>query len=122
MQICEGVQLMHQPFGVNPAQSMTADGELAGIIPYTQYHGIAEEAVGLDAAPLGAFGGDQYRIGCGGQGGETEPVEVSRAGGLIGEDRFRLPRQTGDQRRGQSAAAHVFERRANHHEVGMAGA
>ena len=75
MQIGEGVQLMHQPLRMDPAQSMPADGELPGII--IQYHGITQEAVRVDAAPLSALGGDQYGVGCRGQGGETEPVEVS---------------------------------------------
>jgi hypothetical protein len=32
MLIGEGVQLMHQPFGMDPAQRMLADVELSGVI------------------------------------------------------------------------------------------
>ena len=91
----------------------------------------------VDAAPDRSFGGDQHRIGlrsepmprkavsglgCRGQSGEAEPVEVRRPGGLIGEDPLRLRRQTGDQRGGQSASAHVIERRVVQYEIGMSGA
>src|SRR6202042_1197491 len=41
MLVGEGVQLMHQPFRVYPAQRMTADVELSSII--TQHHAVAEE-------------------------------------------------------------------------------
>jgi hypothetical protein len=36
MQICEGVQLMHQPFRMNPAQRVPTDVELPGIV--AQHH------------------------------------------------------------------------------------
>ena len=49
MLVGEGVQLMHQPFRVNPAQRVPADVELSGII--AQHHGVAEEFVRLNAAP-----------------------------------------------------------------------
>jgi hypothetical protein len=47
--VVEGVQLMHQPFRVNPAQRMPADVELPGVI--AQHDGIAQEFVRLNAAP-----------------------------------------------------------------------
>ena len=47
--ICEGVELMHQPFGVNPTQRMIADFELFGII--TDDHRIGEQAMCADTAP-----------------------------------------------------------------------
>jgi hypothetical protein len=87
-----------------------------------QHLGITEEAMRADAAPLGALGGDQHRLGRRGQCDETEPVEVSRPRGLIGEAALGLRRQTGDQGGGQSAVAHVFERRIVQHKVDMAGA
>ena len=49
MRICEGVQFMHQPFGMDPARVL-ADGELPGIV--AEQHSIAQEAVRVDAAPL----------------------------------------------------------------------
>ena len=48
--IGEGLQLMHQPFRVDPAQRVPPDGELCGIV--AQQYGLAQEAVGVDAAPL----------------------------------------------------------------------
>ena len=49
MAIVERVQLMHQPFRVNPAQRVPADLELAGVV--TQHHGFAQEFVRLNTAP-----------------------------------------------------------------------
>src|SRR5208283_6121354 len=49
MQIREGVQLMHQPLGMDPAQRVSAHRELPCII--AQYNGIAQEVVRMDAAP-----------------------------------------------------------------------
>ena len=70
--IGEGVQLVHQPFGMHPAERMAAHGELPGIPRVrlrrpegrlAQHHGIAQEAVRVDAAPDRPFGGDLHRIG-----------------------------------------------------------
>ena len=47
--ISERVQLMYQPFRVNPAQRMPSDLELPRII--TQHDSIAQELVRLNAAP-----------------------------------------------------------------------
>ena len=107
----EGVQFVHQPFRMDPAQCVLADGKLSGIPRIrlrqpegrlAQHHGIAQEVVRVNAAPNcspsfrsgQAFGCDQHRIrGCG-QFGEAEPVEMRRPGGLISEHRFRLLGQT----------------------------
>src|ERR1700683_2193248 len=45
--ISERVQLMHQPFRVNPAQRMSSDLELPRVI--TQYDSIAQEFMRLNA-------------------------------------------------------------------------
>ena len=50
MAIGESIQLVHQPFRMDPAQRVPADGELPGIV--AQHHGIAQEAMRMDAAPL----------------------------------------------------------------------
>ena len=98
MRVREGVQFVHQPFGMDPAQCVLTNRELPGII--AQHHGIAQEVVRVDAAPDRSLGGDLHRIGRRGQCGEAEPVKLCRPGGLIGEDRLRLRRQTGDQHGG----------------------
>ena len=100
MLLGEGVQFVHQPFRVDPAQRVPTDVELPGIV--AQHHGIAQEFVRVDAAPDRSLGGDLHRIGRRGQCGEAEPVEMCRPGGLIGEDRLRFRRQTGDQLAGRA--------------------
>jgi hypothetical protein len=49
-QIGEGVQLVHQPFRMDPAQSMPADGELPGIVTHTNPHkeGLSKDRLGAD--------------------------------------------------------------------------
>ena len=96
MLVVERVQLMHQPFRVNPAQRVPADVELPGVI--AQHHGIAQKFVRLNAAPQRPFGGDPDRVGRDRQRGEAEPVEMRLPGGLVGEPCLRFGHQTGDQR------------------------
>src|SRR4029077_17612511 len=45
----EGVELVNQAFGMDPAQAVLADVELTSVI--ADDHGIGKEAVGFDAAP-----------------------------------------------------------------------
>ena len=59
MPVGEGVELVNQPLGMDPAQTVATDIELAGIV--ANDHGLLEEAMGLDAAPQCPFGGDQHR-------------------------------------------------------------
>ena len=99
---------------------MTTHGELPGVI--AQHHGIAQEVVCVDTAPDGALGGDLHRVRRRGHCGESEPFEVCRPGGLIGEGGLHLFGQQADQGCGQGPAAHVLECRIIQHEVGMAGA
>jgi hypothetical protein len=47
--LAEGVRLMDQPLAVDPAQSVAADIELAGVV--AQDHRVVEKAMRLDAAP-----------------------------------------------------------------------
>ena len=93
---------MHQPFGMHPAQRVPSDGELPGIV--AQHHGVAQEAVRVDAAPYRAFGGDLHRILDRQMVGpvDAKPVEMRLPGGLIGERRLRLLGQSGDQGCGQA--------------------
>ena len=98
MRLRKGVQFVHQPFGMDPAQCMLTNRELPGII--TQHHSIAQEVVRVDAAPDRSLSGDLNRIGCRGQCGEAEPVKLCRPAGLIGEVSLRLLRQTGNEHGG----------------------
>ncbi len=61
MGLVEGVELVNQAFGVNPAQRVIEDVELPGVV--AQDHGHGEEAMRQDRAQQGAFGGDLRRIG-----------------------------------------------------------
>ena len=49
----EGVELVHQPLGMDPTQGVPADIELAGIV--ADDHRVGEQAVRLDAAPQRAL-------------------------------------------------------------------
>ena len=60
MYIRECIQLVHQPFRMHPAQRVPADGELSGIV--AQQHGVVQEAVLVNAAPLSSLGGNQHRV------------------------------------------------------------
>jgi hypothetical protein len=57
----EGVELVNQALGMNPAQAVLANIELPSIVAddYT----VAQKAVGLDAAPQRTFGDDQHGSG-----------------------------------------------------------
>jgi hypothetical protein len=88
MAVIEGVQLVYEPLRMHPAQRVTADGELPGVI--AQHHGVAQKSVRLDAAPQSAFGGDPDWIGHSGQRGEAEPIEMRLPRGPIGEACLRV--------------------------------
>ena len=55
--IGEGVELVHQPLGMDPAQGVPVERELAGVVG--EDHRVGQEAVRLDAAPDRALGGDR---------------------------------------------------------------
>ena len=80
----ERIEFVDQAFGVDPAQAMLADIELAGVV--ADDHGVGEQAMRLDAAPQSALGGDQHGIGMDLQGGDAEPLQMSVPGRAIGED------------------------------------
>jgi hypothetical protein len=86
MQVGEAVQLVHQAFGMDPAEGMPADIELSGVV--ADDDGVGQEAVRLDAAPQGCVGGDE-RIRGGLAGPDGEPIEMGRPGRTIGEDPLR---------------------------------
>jgi hypothetical protein len=56
----EGVELMDQPLGMDPAQAVATDIELTGIV--ADDDGVLEQPMRLDAAPERPLGRDQHRI------------------------------------------------------------
>ena len=124
VRVGERVQLMHQPFRVDPAQGMPADIELSGIV--AQHHGIVQEAVRMDAAPLSPFGGNLHRVldnrpaAC--RRDDPDPVQMRPPSRPIGKVPLIGRGQAGDRRASQFAAAHIIERRVVQHVIGMSGA
>ena len=57
----EGVELVNETFGMNPAQAMLADIELTSIV--TDDHRAGQKAMPLDATPQGSLGGNHGGIG-----------------------------------------------------------
>ena len=120
MLVVERIQLMHQPFRVNPAQRMPADVELPGVV--AQNHGIAQKFVRLNAAPQRRFGGDPGRVRRDLQRVEAQPVEMCLPGGLVAEPCLRFSLQTGDRGRWQALVSHVVVSGVVEHVVSVAGA
>ena len=73
-----------QALGMDPAQSVLSDIELAGVI--ADDDSIGQKVMRLDAAPQRALGGDRHWIGVDLQGRDAELVEVQVPGGLIREE------------------------------------
>jgi len=74
----ERIELVNQALGMNPAEAMRADIELAGVV--ADDHGIGEQAMRLDAAPQSAFGGESARDWGGPSGRRRRPVRPSSRG------------------------------------------
>lgn len=89
MVVGEGVELVDEALGVDPAQTVPADVELAGVV--ADDHGIGQEAVRRDAAPQRALGGDAHGIGGHLESGDAEVLEM------------RLPRRRAKVRSGCAA-------------------
>ena len=118
--IAEGVELVDQTLGMDPAQGMACDLELAGII--AEDDGVGQQAVRLDGAPQRAFGGQPWRIEPVLEVVDAEALEVVRPGLLVGEVLVGMVGQTGDGMLRQGALAHVGQRLGIDHIVGVAGA
>ena len=95
--IREGVQLVHQPFRVNPAQRVPSDIELPGVV--AEHDGIAQEPMRLNTSPQRTFGRDPYWIWRYRQRVEAEPVEMRQPRRPVIEPCLRLRHQTRDLRR-----------------------
>jgi hypothetical protein len=74
---------VNEALGMDPAQAMLPDIELPGVV--ADDHALAQEAVGLDAAPQGAFGGDQQWIGTAFEGRDAELFKMRVKGLPVGE-------------------------------------
>src|SRR5947209_7076913 len=71
--IGEGVELVNETFGMNPAQTMLADIELTSIV--TDNDRVWQKAMPLDAAPQGSLGGNHDGIGIDLESQDAKPVE-----------------------------------------------
>ena len=120
MQIGEGVQLMHQPFGMYPAQRVVANGELARVVTHNDH--LAQQPVRLDTAPQRPFGCDTDWIRCDLHCVDAEAVEMSLPGSLIGEPCLSMRGQLMNDCPRQGAAAHIVQRRFVDDVVSMPGA
>src|SRR5271170_5616220 len=83
-----GDELMDQALGVDPAQRMVADAELAGVVGDDD--GLADEARGLDCAPQPRFAGRSHRIGRHPEIGEAERAQVVHPFLARAEDQRRM--------------------------------
>ena len=122
--IGEGIQLVDQPLGVNPAQGMPADIELTGVV--AEDHGVGQQSVRLDGAPQSAFGGDPHRLGMDVQGGNAKLLQVGHPGPFTGKAPGFTPvagrfGQAGNHRAGQIALMHVGKGRRVEYIVPMPG-
>ena len=71
---------MHQSLCMDPTQRMSANGKLTGII--ADDDGVAQEAVGMNAAPQCALGRDLHRVWSDVQSTDAEAVEMRLPGEL----------------------------------------
>ena len=110
---------MHQPFRVNPAQRVPSDIELPGAV--TEYDGVAQEPMRLNAAPQSALGCDLNWIWCHPQRVEAEPVEMGPPGRPVIEPCLRHGHQKRDRRRWQIMAPYGVISGIVQHVIGMAG-
>ena len=115
-----GHQLVDQPLGMDPAERVLAEAELAGIVG--DDHRPGQQAMRLDRAPERALGGDPHRVGGDRQAVDAEGGEVRLPGGLVGKDLRRMRRQEFDHRPGQGTAAHIIQRRLADHVLAVPGA
>ncbi len=61
LSVVGGDELVDEALGVDPAQRVVADAELAGVVGNDNRAG--EQALGLDRAPQRRFAGEAHRIG-----------------------------------------------------------
>ena len=119
MGVGEGVELVDEALGMNPAQAVLAELELTGIVADDDR--VGQQAVGLDAAPECGFSGDLHRIGGDLERGEAELFKMGLPCRAIGEVLVVVFGELADQRPGERAVAHIGERLGVDDVVAMAG-
>src|SRR5271169_1513354 len=120
LSVGERIEFVNQPFVMDPAQAVLTDVELAGVVADNDR--VGEKTVGFDAAPQGAFGGDQHGIGMDLQGRDAETVEVCAPGRPIGEPTIGMLAQSSDDGSSERAGAHVGESFFVDDVIAMSGA
>jgi hypothetical protein len=121
--VVAGDQLVHQPLGLDPAERVPTDSELAGVVGDDGR--VLEQAVTSDAAPERACGGDLDRAALRGdhrrsplrasrggdlQLGDGEAIEMRQPSRFIGQALDRVRRELVDHRAGEVVVTHVGAR------------
>ena len=78
-----GRELVDQPLGMNPAQDMMSDIELAGIVAGDD--AVAQKTMRLDRPPKGSFSGDFHWLGHDSEPCNAEALQMRRPCGGIGK-------------------------------------
>ena len=109
MGLAESVELVDQPFRMNPAQRMVCDPELASAVGDDD--GSADEALRCNRAPQRPFGCNLNRVWIDLEGGDAEPLQMRHEGPVIGKTPFRTGCEQADGYLGGIVIAHVIESR-----------
>jgi len=116
----EGVELVDETLRMDPAQRVMSDIELSGGI--AEDHALGEEAMRLDGAPKGAFGGQAHRIGRGLEFADAEPAQMIHPVACVGEALVAVGREPSEDRRRHAMFADIGERLIVDDIVGVTGA
>ena len=123
--LCVAVQIrevsrIHPPALDWSEQRKMANGKLTDII--ADDDGLAQEAVGMNAAPQCTLCRDLHRVWSDAHSTDAEAVEMRLPSELIGKVCPRLRRQLADHSSGESTATHVAQGRIIDHVVRVSGA
>jgi hypothetical protein len=108
-----------ETLGMDPAQGVLAEGELAGIV--ADDHRPGQQAMRLDRTPERTLGGEACWPEAALHAAEAEPLKVRLPGHLVREDALRMAIQAGDHRPGQGTLAHVSQGLSVHDVVAVSG-
>src|SRR5712691_8007675 len=78
LKVGEGVELVDEALGMHPAQPMSTEIELSGVI--ADHRRRTQQTMRPHASPQGAFGGDGDRVVTALERGNAEPVEMPLPG------------------------------------------